>query len=103
MTDCRVAGWRTGALCYGTAWVNANECVFEDNGTGLHFNNTIANHVSGSRYDSNIFRNNGTAVLLENTGTDVSLSFNDSLFSGNGTDIDNRCGQELDLSGALFE
>lgn len=103
MTDCRVAGWRTGALCYGTAWVNANECVFEDNGTGLHFNNTIGNNVSDSQYDSNIFRNNGTAVLLENTGTDISLSFNDSLFSGNGTDIDNRCGQELDLSGALFE
>ena len=25
------------------------------------------------------------------------------VFSGNGTDIDNRCGQELDLSEAVFE
>ena len=103
LTDCRVAGWRTGALCYGTSWINADECVIENNGIGLHFNNSSFGSISDSRYANNIFRDNGTAVLLENTGTDVSLKFNGSRFTGNGADFDNRCGQELDLTGATFE
>lgn len=103
LTDCRVAGWRTGVLSYGTSWVNADECVFEDNEIGLHFNNNNDANVSDTRYDNNTFRNNGTAVLLERLGTDISLKFNGSQFSGNGMDFDNRCGQELDLSGAIFE
>ena len=56
-----------------------------------------------SRYMGDVFRNNGTAVLLERVPTRESLSFPDTVFSGNGTDIDNRCGQELDLSETVFE
>ena len=31
------------------------------------------------------------------------MTFGDCLFSGNDTDIDNRCDQSLDVSGATFE
>ena len=102
LTGCRIAGWRTGVLAYGDGWVNADECVFEDNETGLHFNLTYG-AISDSRYEDNIFRNNGTAVLLENTGTEVSLKFPGTSFIHNGADIDNRCNHELELDGAVFE
>lgn len=100
--DCTFTGWQTGLLGYGSAWVNVIDCQFGDNEVGFHFNST-GTSVSHSMYNDNLFRNNGTAVLLENVPTDIALDFRDSVFSGNGTDIDNRCGQALDISRAVFE
>ena len=101
LQDCRVAGWRTGVLVQD-AWVSAWDCTFENNEIGLHFNNDTGSPMD-SRCMGDVFRNNGTAVLLERVPTEVSLSFPESVFSGNGTDIDNRCGQEVDVSQAIFE
>ncbi len=102
LTGCSLSGWKTGLLGYGYAWVNADECVFEDNLVGFHFNAT-GGYVSDRSYLDNVFRNNGTAVLLEQVPTDTDLIFGGTRFSGNGTDIDNRCGQALDISKAIFE
>lgn len=102
LTGCRLSGWKTGLLGYGYTWVNADECVFEDNLVGFHFNST-GGYVSDRSYLDNVFRNNGTAVLLERVPTDTELIFRGTRFSGNGTDIDNRCNQALDISEAVFE
>ena len=101
-TDCLFTGWDTGFYGGGTAWINSIGCTFADNGVGLHFNSSegAANH---SLYNDNVFQNNTTAVLLENVPTDLPLDFQGSTFSGNGTDINNLCGQPLDLSQAIFE
>lgn len=98
---CRFSGWRTGVLVQDT-WVSTFDCTFEENEIGLHFNHDSGNPMD-SRYMGDVFRNNGTAVLLERVSTKESLSFPEAVFSGNGTDIDNRCGLELDLSEAIFE
>ena len=98
---CRFSGWRTGVLVQD-AWVSAFDCTFEENEIGLHFNNDTGISID-SRYTRDVFRNNGTAVLLERVATGESLSFPEAVFSSNGTDIDNRCGLELDLSEAIFE
>ena len=45
----------------------------------------------------------GLAVLLERVPTDLALDFRGSLFSGNGTDIDNLCRQPIDITQAVFE
>ena len=42
-------------------------------------------------------------MLLENVPTEMTIYFDGSVFSGNGTDIDNRCGHSMDTSGAVFE
>ena len=68
---------------------------------GFHFD-SAGGSASHSMYNDNLFRDNGTAVLLERVPTDLPLNFQGSVFAGNGTDIDNRCGQPLDLSGAVF-
>lgn len=102
LTGCRVSGWKTGALAYGYSWVNTDKCVFENNVVGLQFN-SIGDSVSDTRYEENIFRNNGTAVLLESVPTDISMKFPGCTFSGNKKDFDNQCGQTLELSEATFE
>ena len=101
LLGCRISGWRTGVLVQD-AWVSAFECTFEDNGIGLHYNADTALPMS-SHYRGDIFRNNGTGILFERVPNRMALSFPDTVFSGNGTDIDNRCGLELDLSEAIFE
>lgn len=102
LTDCNITGWKTGVLAYGYTWVNVQTSHFENNTVGFHFNADGA-QVSNTLYTGNEFVNNGTAVLLESVPTDVAMTFGDCLFSGNDTDIDNRCDQSLDVSGATFE
>ena len=98
---CAFTGWKTGFLAYGTAWCNVIGCTLEDNQTGFHCKST-GGSVSHTMYDNNIFRNNGAAVVLENVPADIALNFQGSVFEGNGTDIDNRCGHPVDISGAIF-
>lgn len=102
LTGCRVAGWETGFLADGNAWIVASETVFEDNVVGLCFD-AEQGSVSDPFYLNDTFRNNSTAVLLERVPNGTPLSFPDTLFEGNGTDIDNRCGQTLELDGAVFK
>ena len=68
-SDCQFTGWRTGVLCYGNSWVNIKNSVFEDNTVGFHFNSTSDNR-SDHMYSGNLFRRNGTAVLLESVPGD---------------------------------
>lgn len=100
LIGCRISGWRTGVLMQDNL-VDAFDCTFENNETALHFNADTGSFSDG-RYMRDVFRNNGTAVLLERMPTEELISFPESVFSGNGTDIDDRCGQALDLSEAVF-
>ena len=85
-----------------SAWVDADETGFEDNAVGLHFD-TVNAFVSDNFYTNDVFQNNGTAILVESVPGDTSLEFPGALFKGNGQDIDNRCGQKLELEGAIFK
>ncbi len=99
---CSFTGWKTGMLGYGYAWVNVIACQFADNEVGFHFNSN-GGYVNHTMFNDNTFIGNGTAVLLEQVPTDETMNFQGSRFSQNGTDIDNRCGQPLDISQAIFE
>ena len=101
-TDCTFTGWKTGLLAYGHTWAYVTDCVFDGNETGFDFNSTLST-PNDSHFTGNLFQNNGTGVLLENVPSDWTMDFAGTVFSGNGTDIDNRCRQELDLSQAIFQ
>ncbi|NBI68320.1 zinc ribbon domain-containing protein [Pseudoflavonifractor sp. 60] len=101
-TDCRLSGWRTGVLCYGDSWVNAKNCVFENNAVGFHFN-SVSDNPNDHMYSGNLFQGNETAVLLESVPSDQALYFDGTRFSRNSTDIDNRCGHEVSIANAIFE
>lgn len=98
---CRIDHWRTGLLIQND-WGNAWDCTFTDNKIGIHFNADSGTPMD-SRYKGNMFRNNGTAVLFERVPNRVHLAFPETVFSGNGMDIDNRCGQPLELEETIFE
>lgn len=100
LIGCRISGWRTGILMQDNITA-AFDCTFEDNETALHFNADTGS-FSDDRYMRDVFRNNGTAVLLERMPSRETICFPESVFSGNGADIDNRCGQEVDLSETSF-
>ena len=102
LTNCRLSGWDTAVFCSETAWVNTDQCTFSDNGIGLHINNVEPN-ISDGQFEGNTFQGNQTAILLEQVGIETPLKFPGTLFSGNGTDIDNRCGQELELERTIFQ
>ena len=103
LVNCRVSGWNTGLQAVDNAWIDTDGTIFADNQVGLCFDSADTPMVSDNFYTGNTFQNNGTAVLLEHVGSDTPLNFPETRFSGNGTDIDNRCGQELDLSEAVFD
>lgn len=102
LTDCRVSGWDTGVLAHTDAWFKADETVFEDNAVGFCFDAEYGS-PSDSRFISDVFRNNGAAVVLEQVPNQLALAFPGCRFEGNGQDIDNRCGQKLELEGAVFK
>lgn len=102
LNNCRVAGWDTGVLAHTHAWVKADASVFEDNTVGFCFDAQSGNPSDGW-FISDVFRGNGTAVLLEQVPNKLALNFPGCRFTDNGTDIDNRCGQEVDVSQAVFE
>ena len=89
-------------LVRGYSWLNFRCCGFADNTVGFHFNASRSN-VSHSRFTSNRFTGNDTATLREGTPVDMAISFHESVFAHNGTDIDNRSGQKADISQAIFE
>lgn len=106
LIDCAVTGWETGVFISRIdSWGWAMDCRFEDNEVGFLMNcdRRNGNNVSNIHYTGNTFANNGTGIVFQQTGTDLTLFFEDSRFTGNGIDIDNRCNQPLDLSEATFE
>ena len=98
---CTFTGYQTGLLTQGGAWVNVTECTFTGNEVGFFFNSN-GQSATDDRYFDNTFTDNGTAVLLMSVPTDMTLYFDGTTFSGNGTDIDNRCNHSLDTSNAQF-
>lgn len=102
LTGCTFTGWRTAVLVHGYSWLNLRYCEFTDNEVGFHFNAAESN-VSHSIFNDNRFAENGTALLWEGATVDLSISFPESVFAHNGTDIDNRSGQSIDISQAVFE
>ena len=102
LTGCTFTGWRTAVLPHGYSWLNFRYCAFMDNEVGFHFNASQSN-VTHSQFDGNRFTENGTAILWEGTPVDIAISFPESVFAHNGADIDNRSGQSIDISQAVFE
>lgn len=102
MLNCTFTGWKTGVLAHGHTWVNLRYCEFTDNDVGFHFN-AVESNVTHSIFDGSRFAENGTALLWEGSAVGMAIEFPQSVFAHNGTDIDNRSGQVIDVSEAVFE
>ena len=102
---CRFTGWRTAFLCHGTGATDGiayTSCIFEDNDVAVHYNTNRIN-MFNSVCPDNAFLRNGTGLLIEGVPVEQALGLPGCRFEGNGTDIDNRSGQPLDISQAVFQ
>ena len=77
-------------------------CLFADNDVAVHYNTNQIN-MFNSVCPDNAFLRNGTGLLIEGVPAGDDLGLPGCRFEGNGTDIDNRSGQPLDLSQASFQ
>lgn len=84
-----------GGICY-------TECRFEGNEVAVHYNTNQTNFFNSVAPDNQFLRN-GTAILIEGEPVDQAMGLPGCRFEGNGTDIDNRSGQPLDISQAAFQ
>ena len=101
---CTFTGWRTALMCHGTGadgGICYTECRFEDNEVAVHYNTNRTNFFNSVAPDNQFLRN-GTAILIEGEPVDQTMGLPGCRFEGNGTDIDNRSGQPLDISQASF-
>ena len=90
------------AIAQDGAWVSASDCSFTNNGTALKFNTSMA-YGSNPSYLNNTFTGNGVAVSIDRLPGSEVLNFAGSIFSENGTDIENKAGHPVDTANAVFE
>ena len=87
--NCTFIGLETGIDGRDGSWPMPEGCTFENCGIGLHINSTSSTSKN-SWFGENTFRNNKTAVLLEQMPSQDDLYFVQCVFEGNETDIDSR-------------
>lgn len=102
LSGCSFSGWDIAAIAQDGAWVSASDCTFTDNGTALKLNTSIS-YGSSPDFLNNTFTGNGTAVCIDRLPGNEILNFAGSIFSGNGTDIENKTKHTVDTSNVVFE
>ena len=102
LSGCSFSGWDIAAIAQDGAWVSASDCSFTNNGTALKFNTSMA-YGSNPSYLNNTFTGNGVAVSIDRLPGSEVLNFAGSIFSENGTDIENKAGHPVDTANAVFE
>ncbi len=94
LTDCLFSGWEVGAEARDGSWIAAFGTTFEENGIGLQFNSANSSMVYPN-YQLDHFLNNGIGISLLRVPNTVEIKFEECVFSGNGTDIENPAGHPV--------
>ena len=100
--QCSLTGWDTGVLASEGAWVGIHDSLFEANRIGFRFDSS-GSSMADDEYEGNRFLNNETAVSLLRVPGSMKLSFPKTMFSGNGMDISNPCGNPVEIHDAVFK
>lgn len=99
---CTFTGWDVGVLSTEWSWASVHGTTFLDNDVGFQFNSHSSRLVS-TEYDQCQFRNNRIGFYAKAVPGEYVLTFPDTVFSGNETDILNEAEYSMDTSGATFE
>ena len=100
--DCIFSGWDTGALAREGSWVAVHNCTFADNRIGYQFNSHEST-LRAPNFDGTRFVSNAIGLHLLAVPGDGPLQMQNCLFENNGTDIQNDCSIEVDLSEATMK
>lgn len=100
--NCEFENWDVGVEVNDGSWIFIDDCTFTNNEIGYRMNSHHSQY-SIETHSENKFINNGTAVLLEKIPSDRAIDFNDCVFTGNTTDIDNRTNNPIATTNSTFD
>ena len=100
--NSELRGWDIAAFARQGSWVGISQSIVEENRIGLQFDSNSSRGMM-ALFENNTFRNNQTAILLLDVPGSFPLTFTNTVFSGNQTDIDNQANYPLDTQDAIFE
>ena len=95
---CVFENWEVGAYGGNGSWVNASDCTFRSNGVGLWLDNRAGATCSGTYYGGSLYENNGTGVRIDAQPNAGKLDFRGCVFRGNGENVENAAGYDVDLT-----
>lgn len=95
---CTFENWEIGTYGGPGSWGNASDCTFRGNGVGLWLDNRGDATCSGSYYGDSVYEENGTAVRIAAMPGMETLNFRNCVFRGNGANVENTAGYDVDLS-----
>ena len=97
LENCRVTGWKVGALAVNGGWVYLHGGYIGGNDVGARYDSAYSNSYTYTirRID---FVNNGTALELLCMPPNSYAALNDCRFRGNGTDVYNPGGYRIEVN-----
>ena len=97
LENCRVTGWRVGALAVNGGWVYLHDGYIGGNDVGARYDSAYSNSYTYiiRRID---FVNNGTALELLCMPPNSYAALDDCRFRGNGTDVYNPGGYRIEVN-----
>lgn len=97
LNGCTFSGWEIAIDGENGCWPHLSNCTFSHNGIGLYWCSQYASSACEA-YSNLSFVQNETAILIAAMPGNQTIDLVDCTFQGNGTDLDNRTSNVLDLS-----
>ena len=96
------AGYDIGAAVENGGMIGVEACTFRNNKIGFSYD-TLSYSFSKDGFPDCRIEGNDVGIRFVNLPCAMPLDFFGTVFSGNGTDIDNPIQNPIDLSNAIFE
>ena len=100
--NCSFTGYDIGAAVKNGGMIGVEACTFRNNKIGFSYD-TLRYSFSKDGFPDCRIEGNDVGIQFVNLPGAMPLDFFGTVFSGNGTDIDNPIQNPIDLSNAIFE
>ena len=100
--NCSFTGYDIGAAVENGGMIGVEACTFRNNKIGFSYD-TLRYSFSKDGFPDCRIEGNDVGIQFVNLPGAMPLDFFGTVFSGNGTDIDNPIQNPIDLSNAIFE
>ena len=96
VSDCTFTGFDTAVRCSDSDFLQMYRCDLTGNDVGFH----LTPMPQGVNYllEQCRLEDNGTGVVLDGSTPEIEVNLQQSTFLHNGINVDNRCGQSVNMS-----
>lgn len=102
MGGCFFTGWDVGAMTQDGGMICLENCEFRNNGIGFKYDSADFSSFKET-FPGCMIADNDIGVQFACLGGTAAIDFAGSVFSGNGTDIDNPISYPIHTENAVFE